>query len=421
MNLILWIFSGLLLLKLAVELGLNILNRQETLRHAGQIPPAFQAVMDEETYQKAVAYTLAKNRFGQFQLIFHTVILATVILSGVLPDLFDVTRAFLGDSIWAQGMYLVGVGFILMIPSIPLDLWSTFKLEQRFGFNTTTFKLWLADQIKGLLVGFAIGYPLVCLTLKLVDWVGDSWWLWAFGIMVGFQLLMMILYPKLILPLFNKLSPLPEGELKTQLMALADRTGFRAKTIQVMDGSKRSTHSNAFFTGFSRWRRIVLFDTLIEQLSPAELEAVLAHEIGHYKKGHVPKMLAISIVFEFIGFALIAHLAQSGWFYGAFGFALSDGLAPVFLLFSLLSGLVTFWFTPLFTSLSRKHEYEADAFAREAIHSAEPMISALRKLSEKNLSNLTPHPWFSRFYYSHPTLLERETALRQDAKPPNPV
>jgi STE24 endopeptidase len=198
--------------------------------------------------------------------------------------------------------------------------------------------------------------------------------------------------------------------LRTQLLALADRTGFRARTIQVMDGSKRSAHSNAFFTGFGRFRRIVLYDTLVTQLTPEELAAVLAHEIGHYKRGHVPKMLAVAAVLQFGGFALVAWLARSPWFNRAFDFPTGD-LTPTFLLFGLLGGLVTFWFSPVFNQVSRKHEYEADAFARQAVGGAAPVVNALRKLARGNLSNLTPHPLYSGFYYSHPTVVEREKAL----------
>jgi STE24 endopeptidase len=226
---------------------------------------------------------------------------------------------------------------------------------------------------------------------------------------------MLILYPKLILPLFNKLTPLPEGELRHRLMALGDRTGFRAQTIEVIDGSKRSGHSNAYFTGFGRFRRIVLFDTLIAQLTPEELEAVLAHEIGHYRRGHIPKMIALSALMMFGGFAVVAWLARSAWFNEAFRFPAGE-IAPSFLLFALLSGVVTFWFAPLGNLLSRKYEYEADAFARDAVGGAGPMIGALRKLAQKNLTNLTPHRWFSGFHYSHPTLVEREAALLKSAR-----
>jgi STE24 endopeptidase len=228
--------------------------------------------------------------------------------------------------------------------------------------------------------------------------------------MFCFQLLMLVLEPRLIRPLFNKLTPLPEGELRARLMALAERTGFKASTIQVMDGSKRSAHSNAFFTGFGRFRRIVLYDTLINQLSPTELEAVLAHEVGHYKCGHIPKMLAVSALIQLAMFALIAWLMQAAWFNPAVGLP-AGALAPTLLVFSLLSGPVMFWLTPLGNLVSRKHEYEADAFARRAMQSPAPLIGALHKLAEKNLSNLTPHRWFSGFYYSHPTLLEREQSL----------
>jgi len=213
-----------------------------------------------------------------------------------------------------------------------------------------------------------------------------------------------------ILPLFNRLDPLPEGALRSRLLALADRTGFRAAAIEVIDGSKRSAHSNAFFTGFGRFRRIVLYDTLVAQLESAQLEAVLAHEIGHYRCGHIPKQLALSAVLLAASFAVIAGLARAPWFNPAFGYP-PGSLASSFLLFGLLSGPVTYWFAPLGKVLSRRYEFEADAFARRVVGEAAPLVGALRRLSEKNLSNLTPHPWFSAFYYSHPTLFEREQAL----------
>ena len=212
------------------------------------------------------------------------------------------------------------------------------------------------------------------------------------------------------MPLFNTFTPLPEGGLRDRLLALAERTAFQARSIQVMDGSKRSQHSNAFFTGFGRFRKIVLFDTLIQHLTEPELEAVLAHEIGHFKKKHVPKLLAVSAVTSFVGFYLIAVLARQAWFYRAFGFE-PGTLVPALLLFGLLAGTVTFWFSPLSHGWSRRYEYQADAFATDVMHEPGSLIGALRKLNEKNLSNPTPHPWYSWFYYSHPTLRERERAL----------
>ena len=408
---VLLITAGLLVLRLAGELVLSALNRAEVRRHASAPPPAAAAIMDESTYQKSARYTLARSQFGVVTNIFDTLVLALVLFGGVLPWLYD--RVVLWGSagaVWTQAVYILIASVLLAIPSLPFDWWEHFRLEARFGFNRSTAALWITDKLKALALLCTIGFPILWALLSLVHWVGAAWWVWAFVLIFGLQLLMLVLYPKLILPLFNKLTPLPAGELRDRLLALGERTGFRAQTIEVIDGSKRSGHSNAFFTGFGRFRRIVLFDTLIAQLTPAELEAVLAHEIGHYRRGHVPKMLALSAVMLLAALALIAWLAREPWFNVSFGFPPGE-LAPAFLLFGLLSGTVTFWFSPLLNLLSRKHEYDADAFAREAVAGAEPMIGALRKLAQKNLSNLTPHPWFSAFFYSHPTLVERERAL----------
>jgi STE24 endopeptidase len=411
MNIVLMITAALMALRLAGELILSALNRAEVRRHALTIPAAAAAIMDGETYAKSVAYTLEKSRFAVVTEIFDTCVGALAIFGGVLPVIYGHVAAWgAPGAVWDDALFILIVGLLLGVPSLPFDWWAQFRLEAKFGFNKSTPGLWVADKIKGVAVTLAIGFPLLWALLSLVRWVGAAWWIWGFGLMFGFQLLMLVLYPKLILPLFNKLTPLPEGELRTRLLALGDRTGFRAATIQVMDGSKRSGHSNAFFTGFGQFRRIVLYDTLIAQLTPEELEAVLAHEIGHYRCGHIPKMIALSAATLLGGFALIAWLARSPWFNLTFGFPAGE-LAPAFLLFGLLSGLVTFWFSPVSNRLSRKHEYEADAFARNAMGGPAAMLGALRKLAQKNLSNLTPHPWFSAFYYSHPTLVERERAL----------
>ena len=411
MSLVLWIVAILMGLRLAGELVLSALNRAEVRRHAGAPPPAVAAVMDQATYAKSVAYTLAKSDFGVLEGIFDALVLAMVIFGGVLPWIYGlVAGGHPPDATWVQVLFIIAAGALLSVPGLPFEWWAQFRIEQKFGFNQSTPALWVTDKIKGAVLAVVIGYPLLWVLLSLVKWAGTSWWVWGFAVVFGFQLLMMVLYPKLILPLFNKLTPLPDGELRSRLLALGDRTGFKAKTIQVMDGSKRSGHSNAFFTGFGRFRRIVLFDTLINQLAPEELEAVLAHEIGHYRRGHIPKMIIVSALATLGGFGAIAWLARSPWFNLSFGFPANE-LAPTFLLFGLLSGLVTFWFSPVFHFFSRKHEYEADAFARDAMGGTTPMIGALRKLTQKNLSNLTPHPWFSAFFYSHPTLVERERAL----------
>ncbi len=411
MLLVLWITAALMALRLAADLALSALNRAEVRRHAFAPPPGVAAIMDEATYAKSVRYTLAKSHFGIVTGIFDTLVLALVILGGVLPALFDQVVVWgAPDAIWTRVLFILLAAVLLSIPSLPFEWWEQFRVEQQFGFNKSSAGLWITDKIKGLALLFIIGSPLLWVLLALVNWAGATWWIWGFALLFGFQLLMMVLYPKVILPLFNKLTPLPEGDLRSRLLALGDRTGFRAQTIEVIDGSKRSGHSNAYFTGFGRFRRIVLFDTLIAQLSPEELEAVLAHEIGHYRRGHIPKTIALAAVMLLAGFAVIAWLARSPWFNSTFGFPPGE-IAPSLLLFGLLSGLVTFWFSPLMNLLSRKHEYEADAFARDAVGGPAPMVGALRKLAQKNLSNLTPHRWFSAFYYSHPTLVERELAL----------
>jgi STE24 endopeptidase len=392
------------------QLWLERLNRRAVLAHAGAVPEAFKDVVDKATYAKSVQYTLAKGRLDQFELVYSSVVLLAVLLSGVLPWGFDWFQQRLGGSAWAMAAFLFAAGLALSLPGLPLDWLAQFRLEERFGFNTTTQKLWWLDRFKGLLLAFALGYPLLVLVLKLVEWTGRSWWLWAWGALLAFQLLMTLVAPVLILPLFNKFSPLPEGSLRERLLKLAERTRFRARGIQVMDGSKRSRHSNAFFTGFGRFRKIVLFDTLIAQLAEPELEAVLAHEIGHYKQKHVPKMLAASAIGTLAGAFLVSWLARQDWFCRSFGFA-PGGIVPALLLFALLSGTVTFWLSPLAHWWSRRYEYQADAFAAAVMHEPQPLIGALRKLNEKNLANLTPHPVYSGFYYSHPTLLERERAL----------
>jgi STE24 endopeptidase len=413
MNAVAVFTAALIALRLAAELALSAFNRAETRRHAGTPPPAVAAVMDDVTYERSVAYTLARSIFGDVEEVFDALVLGAAVFSGILPRLYArIAHWGAPGSAWAGAAFILAAIILLSVPSLPFEAWRQFHLEAKFGFNRSTPRLWIADKLKGLGLMLALGFPLLWALLALTRSSGNSWWIWAAALLFGFPLAMIVLYPMLIQPLFNKLQPLPEGSLRARLLSLGDRTGFRASKIEVMDGSKRSAHSNAYFTGFGRFRRIVLFDTLVEQLSAEELEAVLAHEIGHYRLRHIPKMLAASGAAVFAGFAVLAWLARSPWFNMAFGFP-PGLLAPSFLLFGLLSGLVTFWFAPVLNWVSRRHEYEADAFARQAVAGPASMISALRRLAQKNLSNLTPHPWFSAFFYSHPTLVERERALSE--------
>jgi STE24 endopeptidase len=400
-----------ILAKWAAQLWLDLLNQRHVLARADAVPEAFKNTVDEATYARSIQYTLARSRLSRFDDTYRTLILLAALFSGALPWMFGLMQTRFGHSAWSLAAFLFAAGLALTLPGLPVDWIEQFRIEARFGFNTATQQTWWLDRLKGFLLSVTLGYPLLVLVLKFVEWAGDPWWLWAWSAVLGFQLLMVVLAPVLIMPLFNKFTPLPEGTLRARLLGLAQRTRFHAQSIQVMDGSKRSRHSNAFFTGFGRFRKIVLFDTLTQQLAELELEAVLAHEIGHFKKKHIPKMLLFSAAASLAGFYLVSLLAKQEWFYQAFGFK-TGNIAPALLLFGLLSGAVTFWFSPLAHWWSRRYEYEADAFAAGVMHGPDPLIGALRKLNEKNLSNLTPHPAYSGFYYSHPTLLERERALR---------
>jgi STE24 endopeptidase len=414
MNLIPAVVILLILARWAAQQWLERLSRSHVLKHSDEVPETFREFISGESYSRSVKYTLAKSKLQALEITYDALVLVAVLFSGVLPASLALFQNWLGQSDLMMAAWLFSIGAALSLTGLPWNWYYQFRLEEQFGFNTTTKKLWWVDRAKGLVIAAVIGYPLLLLLLKLANWMGPSWWLWAWGALLGFQLIMVVLAPILILPLFNKLTPLPEGSLRDRLLELADRIHFRARSIQVMDGSKRSRHSNAFFTGFGAFRKIVLFDTLIQQLSESELEAVLAHEAGHYRRKHIPKLIFFSALGSLGGFFALSVLARQDWFYAGFGFE-PGHIGPAFLLFILLSGLVTFWFSPIAHAWSRKYEYEADAFAAEAIGQCEPLVSALRKLNKENLSNLTPHPVYSTFYYSHPTLLEREAALLNSA------
>src|SRR5438128_1671417 len=328
----------LILARAITEVWLSQLNQRHVRAHANEVPIAFRGVIDDATYRRSVDYTLAKSRFGDIANVFDTVVLIGVVFSGVLPWGFGRFTASFGTSIWAMAGSLVATGIALSIPALPFAWYAQFKLEQRFGFNTATMKTWVLDRVKGFLLAVLLGYPLLALVLKLIEWTGASWWLWAAAVVIAFQLLLLLIAPAIIMPLFNKFTPLSEGALRQRLFALAQRTGFPTRSIDVMDGSKRSRHSNAFFTGFGRFRKIVLFDIFIAQLSEPELESVLAHEIGHYKKRHVLKFLGVSIAGVLVAFGAIAWLARQQWFYRAFGFEYQ----PSFGVVNMVAGLLLF-------------------------------------------------------------------------------
>lgn len=410
MNTILIFTIGIILLRCAAELWLININRKYVLANSDKVPDAFAEYIDYQTYSNSIKYLIDRSKLNIFELVFETLLLLVLLLSGVLPRYFDVFLRWNPESPFVMALFLFSVSFAISLLSLPVDYYYQFKIETRYGFNTTTLKLWVIDKIKVYLLSIIIGLPLLTFIFYLFKISGNNWWLFAGITITLFQIIMIILAPRLIMPLFNKFSQLPDGELKNELLALCEKTKFPVKSIEIMDGSKRSTHSNAFFTGFGNHKKIVLFDTLINQLSTPEIVSVVAHEIGHSKKGHIYKGLILSTIATFGILYLINILINSEWLYTSFGFKYKNP-APAFLLFYLLSSSFSFWLSPVLNLIHRKWEFEADAFSAKITKPAD-LISALRKLNIKNLSNLIPHPLYSKVYYSHPTLLERETALK---------
>jgi STE24 endopeptidase len=411
------VFVFLFALDFAVEFALNELN----LRYVGarwrekKIPAYFDGKIDAADYEKSVRYSLAKGRFARWSEIYGRAITLLVLFSGLLGWL-DRSAAGLAEQIF-PGAYLQGIVFCLavslvfFVASLPASLYATFALEGKFGFNKITPGLYLADKIKALILALLFGVPFLFVVLWLMDVMGPSWWVWAFVFILGFQLLMIGIYPTWIAPWFNKFEPLKEGELRERISALAEQIGFKTSGIYAMDGSRRSAHSNAYFTGIGKSKRIVLFDTLIEQMTVDQGVAVLAHEMGHYKLKHIRRMLIVQGVFLLIGLYILSLLREYEPFFSAFGLAPSDHAALV--LFGLVSGPATFFVGPLIHRLSRRHEYEADRFSVQTLRDGTPMEEALVNLTVKNLANLTPHPWYSAYHYSHPTPVERIDAIRQ--------
>jgi STE24 endopeptidase len=310
----------------------------------------------------------------------------------------------MGPGIAQQIALVLGFSFISGLIGLPLSLYQTFGIEARFGFNKMTWRLWLGDAAKGLVLGLALGVPMVWLVLWLMQAGGALWWLWAWAAFVTFQLFIMAIAPNVIMPLFNTFTPLEDESLKTRVNALMQRAGFTAKGFFVMDGSRRSAHSNAFFTGFGASKRVVFFDTLLKQLSPAEMEAVLAHELGHFKHRHILKMMLTSFSMSLVGLALLGWLTQQIWFYTGLGVTPSLGgenNALALVLFMLVTPVFTFFMAPLSSWRSRQQEFEADAYACTQAQGAD-LASALLKLYQDNAATLTPDAWYVKFYYSHP-------------------
>ena len=410
------LFSAALVLSLAVKFWLATRQMRHVAAHRGSVPAAFAASVSLAAHQRAADYTLAKGRFGLLTTAFGTAVLLGWTLLGGLDALNlvlrDALQPHVGDLAYQLAL-LAAFALIGAVLDLPFEWYSTFRIEQQFGFNRTTLRLFVGDLLKGAAVGAVIGLPLAALVLWIMGATGSWWWLWAWGAWVAFNLLIMVVYPTVIAPLFNKFEPLADASLAERVMALMKRCGFAAKGLFVMDGSRRSAHGNAYFTGLGAAKRVVFYDTLLAKLNPSEVEAVLAHELGHFKHKHITQRIVMVFAISLAALALLGWLAGQAWFYTGLGVqpnlgAPNDALA--LLLFMAVVPVFGFFTSPLGALLSRKHEFQADAYACAQASGAD-LASALLKLHEDNAATLTPDPVYVRFYYSHPPAIERLAAL----------
>jgi STE24 endopeptidase len=409
------LFVIFFMLTLVLRYWLASRHIRHVMRHRDQVPAEFAGKIPLAAHQKAADYTAAKTRFGLANAAWSGLVLIGFTLLGGLQALSTALLQVTGPGMAHQIGLIVAYAAIAGVLDLPFTYYFQFVLEERFGFNKMSIRLWLFDTVKGTLIGAVIGLPLLWVVLTLMDRTGDMWWLYAWLVFSAFQLLMMVLYPTVIAPMFNKFTPLADDSLKNRIEGLMARVGFASKGLFVMDGSKRSAHGNAYFSGFGANKRIVFFDTLLERLAPAEIEAVLAHELGHFKLKHIVKRIVVAFALSLVFLALLGWLKNQVWFYTGLGVLPLLGQnndAMALLLFMLVLPVFTFPFAPLTSITSRKHEFEADAFA--ASHSdARDLVSALVKMYEDNASTLTPDPLHSAFYDSHPPASIRIRHLAQ--------
>ncbi len=411
------------LLKGVCEITLLALARSRAKKlRAGPVPEVARATFpDDADWNKAMDYSAAKSRDAIAAELWSTGITVALLLGGAAALHAAVSGILGAGPAWREASVTLVFFILLSLLELPFDLWGTFGTESKFGFNKSTPGLWIVDKLKGLAVAVVLGLALLTPCARFLQKFPGSWWLAAWITFAGFQILAAGLLAVILLPLFNKFTPLEDGELKERLLGLAKRAGFAASSVQVMDGSKRSAHANAFFAGFGAMRRIVLFDTLIARLSPAELEAVLAHEIGHWKRGHILKTMVLGVFGSLPVFALAGWLSHRPDIFRDFGFVLpaETTVVPFGALIPLLALVITpvlYWLGPLTNGLSRKHEYEADAYAAGITGGPAALTGALRKLYAANSGNPMPHPAYALFHHSHPTLPEREAALAEQVK-----
>ena len=400
MNTFTYLFIIALISGVFLQWRLSVRHIRHIKANRDAVPDEFADKIPLDAHRKAADYTCAKTHARLLELVVSSLLLLIWTLGGALDILDSVIRPYQLSTLWTGTVFILAVILISSLLDLPLSLYRTFRLEQRFGFNKMTPKLFINDLLKNALLALVIGTPLIMLVLWFMGNSGAWWWLYVWLTWFGFNLIMVWAYPALIAPLFNKFRPLSNAELATRIAALLDRNGFTSNGIFVMDGSTRSTHGNAYFTGLGANKRIVFFDTLIDELSHDEIEAVLAHELGHFKCGHIKKRLAILGLTFLTGFAILGVLLEVPWFYAGLGVS-APSTYMALILFVLVAPAFTFFLQPLFSSLSRKHEFEADDFATAQVR-ADSLINALVKLYKENANTLTPDPLYSAFHDSHP-------------------
>jgi STE24 endopeptidase len=413
------LFIAAVVFSTALELWLSHRQISTVAAHRGRVPEPFATSVSAEEHAKAADYTIAKARFGRVAEITNAVIILALTVGGGIAALDGLWRHTGWTQPWLGTAVIGSVFCITGLLTLPLSVWRTFKLEARFGFNRMTPALFLTDMLKSLLLTVLLGGPLLVATLTLMERAGQWWWVWAWLLWLALMFTMTWAYPALIALLFNKFSPLQDEGLKSRIEALLTRCGFKSKGVFVVDNSRRSSHGNAYFTGIGNNKRIVFFDTLLERLAHPEVEAVLAHELGHFRLKHVRKGLMLSIAMSFVALAALGWLSTQQTFYTALGVS-SPSTHTALLLFVLGAPFFTFFITPLSSLRSRRHEFEADAFATRHANATQ-LADALVKLYRDNASTLTPDPVYVAFHYSHPPALERITRLRAAPKTPGPA
>ncbi|GAB1412288.1 MAG: M48 family metallopeptidase [Burkholderiales bacterium] len=407
-------FTALFLAALVLTTVLRLWLAQRHVRHIAAhrdaVPDAFREIIALQAHRRAADYTTARVRLAMVEVVAGAGLVLALTLGGLLQAMHAGWAALGLDNLPLGLAFIAGLAVLNAVIDLPFSLWRTFVIEERFGFNKMTPRLFAIDAAKGALLGAVIGLPLLAAVLWLMERMGDYWWLYVWLFWLGFNLLALLIYPTVIAPLFNKFTPLADESLRSRIEALLARCGFRSSGLFVMDGSKRSSHGNAYFTGFGAARRIVFFDTLLEKLAPAEIEAVLAHELGHYKRRHVWKRIGLLALASLAFLWLLGALIDAPWFYAGLGMQ-AQGAAPALVLFSLVIPLFAFPLSPLMSALSRRHEYEADAYAARQTRTAD-LVAALVKLYRDNAATLTPDPLYSTFYDSHPPAAARIAHLQ---------